>query len=213
MTTDQSDRAFERIYKRHSLAILGYCVRRAGQDAAADACSETFLVVWRRFDRIPPEPETLPYLYGVAARVLSNQRRSLRRRTRLDSKLANLGIAVVPDPAVIVAHRAQDAQVVEAVRRLSPKDREIVMLYTWEDLSRETIAEMMGMTKTAVDQRIHRSYKRLARSLAHAMTSNAVQSPLVAEEGGGDDERADRSHGAGGQPGPRPQSARTRRSV
>jgi RNA polymerase sigma-70 factor (ECF subfamily) len=185
MATYQGDRAFEHIYERYSLAVLAYCVRRGGYEGAADACSETFLVAWRRLDQIPPEPQVLPYLYGVAARVLANQRRSLHRKSRLDSKLANLGIAAVPDPAVIVARKAEDAEVVEAVRRLNPKDREIVMLYAWEELPRAIIAEMMGMTRTAVDQRIHRSYKRLARSLAHAMTNNAIQSPLVAEEGGG----------------------------
>jgi RNA polymerase sigma-70 factor (ECF subfamily) len=185
MATDQDDRTFEHIYERYSLAILAYCVRRASHEVAADASSETFLVAWRRLDQIPPEPKTLPYLYGVAARVLANQRRSLHRKNKLDTKLAILGITSVPDPAVIVARKAQDAEVVEAVRRLNPKDREIVMLYTWEELPREAIAEMMGMTKTAVDQRIHRSYQRLARSLAHAVTTNALQSPLVAEEGGG----------------------------
>jgi RNA polymerase sigma-70 factor (ECF subfamily) len=184
MATDQDDRAFKQLYERYCLAVHAYCIRRAGQEVAADAFSETFLVAWRRLDRIPPEPKTLPYLYGVAARVLANQRRSLHRRNRLDLKLA-LEITAVPDPAVIVARKAQDAEVLAAVRRLAPRDREIVMLYTWEELPRETIAEMMGMTKTAVDQRIHRSYKRLARSLAHQIASNANQSPLVAEEGGG----------------------------
>ena len=185
MATDQGDRAFEGIYERYSVPVLAYCVRRAGHSSAADACSETFLVAWRRFDHVPPEPKTLPYLYGVAARVLANQRRSVGRSKRLETKLASLGVTSVPDPAVIVAQKAENAEVVGAVRRLSPKDREIVMLYTWEDLPRETIAEMMGMTKTAVDQRIHRSYQRLARTLAHAVTTNAIQSPLVAEEGGG----------------------------
>jgi RNA polymerase sigma-70 factor, ECF subfamily len=185
MAPEHRERAFERIYESHSMAILAYCVRRVSQADAADACSETFLVAWRRLDQMPPEPGTLPYLYGVAARVLANQRRSLRRRERLDSKLATLGIAAMPDPALIVARKAQDAEVVEAVRRLRPKDREIVMLYAWEDLSREMIAEMLGMTKTAIDQRIHRSYKRLDRALRHTMTAGAIQSPLVAEEGGG----------------------------
>jgi hypothetical protein len=48
-------------------------------------------------------------------------------------------------------------RVIAAVRRLKPKDREIVMLYAWEDLPRDTIAEMMGMTGAAVDQRIYRA--------------------------------------------------------
>ena len=57
------------------------------------------------------------------------------------------------------------------------------MLYAWEELPRPVIAEMMGMTKAAVDQRIHRSYQRLARALEKADDPrHATQS--VAEAGG-----------------------------
>jgi RNA polymerase sigma-70 factor, ECF subfamily len=186
MGRDRSDPAFEGLYQRYGPAILAYCIRRAGHDLALDSCQETFLVAWRQFQQLPEEPQTLPYLYGIAARVLSNQRRSLARRKKLDMKLSSLGVTPLPDPALLVVHKSEHAEVVQAVRRLRPKDREIVMLYTWEDLSRETIAQMMGMTKPAVDQRIHRSYRRLARALNHTITNNnAVQSPLVAEEGGG----------------------------
>ncbi len=55
------------------------------------------------------------------------------------------------------------------------------MLYAWEDLPRDDIAEIMGMTKSAVDQRIHRSYQRLARALEPLI--KPIPSPPVAEEG------------------------------
>jgi RNA polymerase sigma-70 factor (ECF subfamily) len=126
----------------------------------------------------------LPYLYGIAGRVLSNHLRSIRRRSRLDEKLGNLGVASPPDPATLIVQSARDQDVVRAVRTLRPKDREIVMLYTWEDLPRNTIAEMMGMSRAAIDQRIHRSYERLARSLAPALSTNAINSPPIARKGG-----------------------------
>jgi RNA polymerase sigma-70 factor, ECF subfamily len=185
MASDARDHSFEHIYACYSSAVLAYCIRRVGRTLAADACSETFLVAWRRLDELPTEPKTLPYLYGVAARVLANQRRSLLRRRRLDWKLESLGVAPIPDPAAIVVRQSQDAEVASAVRRLGPKDREIVMLYAWEDLPRETIAEMMGLTRAAVDQRIHRSYKRLATALRHSMTNTEAAAPLVTEEGTG----------------------------
>jgi len=56
------------------------------------------------------------------------------------------------------------------------------MLYAWEDLPRNDIAEIMGMTRSAVDQRIHRSYQRLARTLEPLF--KPIPSPPVAEEGG-----------------------------
>ena len=162
-TTNQH--RFEDLYEEYKLEVQAYCMRRLGSNDAADACSETFLVAWRRLDDIPPPPETLPYLYGIAHRVVSNQFRSLRRRSRLDARLMSLGVSVADDPSVLVAQSSHHQEVVAAVRRLKPKDREIVMLYAWEDLSRETIAEMMGMTRSALDQRIHRANQRLARIL------------------------------------------------
>ena len=161
-------RRFGCLYETHRLHVLAYCVRRTNRADAADACSETFLVAWRRLDDLPAEPDTLPYLYGIANKVLGNQVRSLQRRSRLDARLRELGVADPPDAGVVVLQSARDRQVVAAIRRLKPVDREILMLSAWEELPRSVIAEMMGMTKAAVDQRIHRSYERLARMLGVA---------------------------------------------
>lgn len=165
MVSTSKQRRFEDLYEEHRLEVLAYCLRRLESDEAADACSETFLVAWRRLDEVPPPPETLPYLYGIARRVVSNHTRSLRRRVRLDARLSSLGVSPVPDPSAVVVQNSQHREVVAAVRRLKPKDREIVMLYAWEDLPRGTIAEMMGMTRSAIDQRIHRANQRLAQIL------------------------------------------------
>ena len=175
---------FESIYRQNRPAVLAYCLRRTEASEADDACSETFLVAWRRIDDLPPPPGTLPYLYGIAGRVLSNHLRSIRRRSRLDEKLSNLGVAPHADPAALIIQSACDQDVVKAVRTLKPKDREIVMLYAWEDLARDVIAEMMGMSRAAIDQRIHRSYKRLARILAPTIEVNAIKSPPIARKGG-----------------------------
>jgi RNA polymerase sigma factor (sigma-70 family) len=108
----------------------------------------------------------------------------MARRSNLDRKLAALGMSTVPDPALLIVQGAEDRVVVEAVRRLGPKDREIVMLDAWEELPRADIAVAMGMTRAAVDQRIHRAYQRLARILEPSLTTVPVVSPPVAEEGG-----------------------------
>lgn len=162
-TVDQ--RRFESLYDEHRLEILAYCTRRVRGADAADACAETFLVTWRRLGDVPDGPATLPYLYGVARLVIANQHRTLRRRAKLDARLAALGVAPPADPSVVSLQAVGDREVVAAVRQLPPKDREIVMLWAWEDLPRSTIAEIMGMSTAAVDQRIHRAYRRLASTL------------------------------------------------
>ena len=167
-------RRFVCLYEAHRLHVLAYCVRRTNRADAADACSETFLVAWRRLDDLPAEPGTLPYLYGIANKVLGNQFRSLQRRSRLDAKLCELGVSDPVDAGVVVLQSASDRRVVAAIRQLKPVDREILMLSAWEELPRSVIAEMMGMTKAAVDQRIHRSYERLARMLGVSTLSDSA---------------------------------------
>jgi RNA polymerase sigma factor (sigma-70 family) len=185
VTTHTEQRArFDSIWRLHRSQVLAYCLRRASSADAEDACAETFLVVWRRLDEIPQDPKTLLALYGIARRVLSNQTRSLYRRGRLHIKLTNLGVAPPADPMHIVVQSADDRVVFDAVQRLKPTDREIVMLDVWEDLSRTEIAEVMGMSRAAVDQRIHRAFQKLARALEPMLEVRSIGSPPVAEEGG-----------------------------
>ncbi|HWL48985.1 MAG TPA: sigma factor [Acidimicrobiia bacterium] len=77
MTLQPDNRSrFEAIWREHRHQIMAYCLRRASSADADDACAETFLVVWRRIDDIPPAPKTLLCLYGIARKVLSNQTRT-----------------------------------------------------------------------------------------------------------------------------------------
>jgi len=75
--------AFDRLYDTHARAVLAYALRRtASADDAEDAASETFIVAWRRLDRVPGVDEALPWLFGVARKVLANPRRAAARRGR-----------------------------------------------------------------------------------------------------------------------------------
>lgn len=181
-TAEKRRSRFESIYDAYRMPVLAYCMRRMPAEDAGDACSETFLVAWRRLDDVPDDPETLPFLYGIAAKVLANQNRSARRHTRLKAKLNGLGVTQSDDPSALVLKNSQHQEVLDALERLKPRDREIIMLYTWEDLPREAISRMLGMSKAAVDQRIHRAYKKLARILKPANESSRSTLLRVARE-------------------------------
>jgi RNA polymerase sigma-70 factor (ECF subfamily) len=77
---------FELIYAKHAPAVKAYVLRRADASTADDVVAEVFVVCWRRFDDVPVDP--LPWLLGVARRVLSTQRRGERRRGALYERLA-----------------------------------------------------------------------------------------------------------------------------
>lgn len=105
---------------------------------------------------------------------------------RLGARLFGLAEDRVPeDPPTVVVQREANRDVQAALGRLSSTDREIVMLYAWEDLSREEIARMMGISRASVDQRIHRAYRKLSRLLRPMHTSVSRLPPSIIEEGGG----------------------------
>jgi RNA polymerase sigma-70 factor (ECF subfamily) len=173
---------FERMYVEHHRDVLAYCARRVHDSEAWDVCAETFLVAWRKLDDVPES--SLPFLYQIARRVLSNHRRSRNRRDNLEKRLLGLGVAPGEDLSVVVAVRDQDRRIRQAVRRLGPVDREIIMLDAWEEMPRQAIADITGLSRDAIDHRIHRAYRRLERILRPRLSITTSSSPPVTEKGG-----------------------------
>lgn len=165
-STDREDRIAQ-LYQRYSPRIAAYALRRAAPEEAADIVSETFLVAWRRSDDIPLEPHTLPWLYGVARRVLANQRRSTRRRGRLRQRLSSQFAEHHAPPAAIEDPDRRE-RLARAMSELSDDDAEVLRLVAWEGMSPTQIAAILGIEPNAARQRIHRARVRLRRNLEEA---------------------------------------------
>lgn len=174
--SDDRRRRFERVYAVRHGAILGYALGRTGSaDDAADVIAETFLTAWRRIDDVPAGAAVRPWLYGVARRVLANQRRGEQRRTalgeRLRSELATEPYDREPPPGL--------EGVAVAFRRLGDTDREILTLAGWEGLDADQIAVVLGCSRNAARIRLHRARRRFAAALHD--TSSAFSPELIRE--------------------------------
>ena len=127
---------FRAIYDATYPPIMAYTHRRArSREDALDAVSETFVVVWRRLDEIPTDRGALPWVYGVARRVLANQYRSRDRKTQLEHRLKDDQSRGVGEQSFDLVHEALDA--------LRATDREILTLAAWDDLDNDEIAEVL----------------------------------------------------------------------
>ncbi len=187
-TSPRDEALFRRLYTDNFGAVLAFAVRRTeGPDDASDVVADTFLVAWRRLDDVPPGDEARPWLYGVARRVLANQRRSLRRRERLGARLrATLAEANTPDPG----HPADDVDRVRAaMNALSAGDRELLQLVGWEDLRPHEVAVVLDLPATTVRTRLTRARARLRAALGdepvgagHERVTGAGRRPDTEEE-------------------------------
>ena len=171
-----SEATFEALYEAHHRAVLAYCARRASRADAWDAASEVFLVAWRRLDELPPSHEVRAWLIGVAYKVLANQRRGEQRRRRLVQRSVGAEIDASSLPEMQLIQNEEEAEVIDALAQLHPRDREIIQLSLWEELSPADIAGILGISRAAVDQRYARAKQRLAKELERQAKGRATPS-------------------------------------
>lgn len=161
----ETEAAFSELYRDYGGRILAYCVRRMPRDDARDAAAEVFSVAWRRFEAVPAGERALPWLYGVAANVVKNHRRSRRRAGNLTTKLKTMAPELGAGPESTTIEHDEYQAVRDAIRRLRPRYREVLQLVEWEGLTRNEAAEALHLSRAAIDQRMHRAYQHLEREL------------------------------------------------
>jgi RNA polymerase sigma-70 factor (ECF subfamily) len=163
---------FAELYDRHAAAIHRYVSRRLGDEMADDVVAETFLAAFRwrqRYDL--GRADARPWLYGIAANMIGKHRRAEIRRLRT---LARTG-ASIPDGFMDasdadrmdsrVAAAAVQRDLVGALAGLPARDREVLLLIAWADLSYEEIAAALGIPLGTVRSRLHRARRKVREAL------------------------------------------------
>jgi RNA polymerase sigma-70 factor (ECF subfamily) len=88
-------------------------------------------------------------------------------------------------PEEVVVRRAELDGVLEALALLKPHDRELLRLAAWEELPHVEIAESLGCSVAALDQRLHRAKRKLAAEHDRVMRSPRLASRRRAAGGDG----------------------------
>lgn len=153
--TDRMER-FDALFASYSSDIVAFCTWRADAADAQDAAAEVFLTAWRRLDEVPQGDAARVWLYATARRVIANQRRSTRRRRALEERLA---VEAKSAPQVVTTD-PEETLVYEALHRLGPLDREVLLLAEWEGLSPAQIAKVVGCLTVTARGRLHRARRR-----------------------------------------------------
>jgi RNA polymerase sigma-70 factor (ECF subfamily) len=179
MRTDSERRVrFEALFAKHHDPVRRYIIRRQSAPLVDDAIAETFLVAWRRLDEIPDR--TLPWLLGVARRVLADQRRAVRRRRSLSERLRGSimtpGLAGDWEPPAGLT-----PELASALAALSEHEREALLLVAWDELSPADAARVAGCSPAAFRVRLHRARQRVADRLTvvGASSTNATTAKLA----------------------------------
>ncbi|MFI7589287.1 RNA polymerase sigma factor [Spongisporangium articulatum] len=148
---------FEALYRAEAPTVLLYVSQRVGPAEVEDVVADVFAAAWRRLEDVPENPR--PWLLKVARKLVAEHLKAAGRPAVIDLAVPE------EDVAVGVARRGE---LVAALRRLHPKDREVVLLATWYDLEQREAAEVLGMSRPAFAVRLHRARNVLRRLLAES---------------------------------------------
>ena len=174
--------AFGRFYRRHEQRILSYAIAHcANASDVADVVGETFLAALRSAPRFTDDGgDAVPWLFGIARRVLAHHQRSFTRRQRLIRHLQALP-ALNPDEAAAV-EAAVDASrlapvLAAALQALRPKDRDLIQLVSGDGLSPAQAGAVLGMNPNTARIRLSRARARMRDALADATPPPGDPSP------------------------------------
>jgi RNA polymerase sigma-70 factor (ECF subfamily) len=140
-------------------AVYRYLVYLTGDRAAAeDLAAETFekaFRMWRRFDPRRGSPRT--WLCRIARTVAIDWFRAESRRKRREETYArDLG-----DSVEATFGEDMSGPFEEALRELSPAEREVVALRVLLELDGPSAARVLGISQTACSTRLSRALRRL----------------------------------------------------
>jgi RNA polymerase sigma-70 factor (ECF subfamily) len=165
---------FATLFDRHAPAVHRYLGRRVG-DLADDLLSETFLIAFRRRAAYRPERvEVRPWLIGIATNLVHGSARAERRRYRALARAAAEPEVPGADPGDSAGRL--DAQALRgplagALAGLKTRDRDVLLLFAWAQLSYEEIAAVLDIPLGTVRSRLNRA-RRLTRAALSTLEEN-----------------------------------------
>lgn len=153
------------MFGRHARELLRYCTRRVGPQLAEDVVAETFLVAHERRHRFDPQRgELLPWLYGIATRLL---RRHVRDEIRALKRVPHLDEAGHDDTAAdrVDAQRSI-ARLSVVLAKLPRRQRDVLMLYAVAELEYAQIAAALEIPLGSVQSSLHRARAKVRAAMS-----------------------------------------------
>lgn len=161
--------AFTQLVERYQSAVIHFCERMLGQkELGEDLAQECFVRVYRHLPRLTPQARFTTVLFGIARNLTLNALRDAKRRGQHQSvPLEDLYSLQSSEPSPFSRTYSNEvyALIYQALERLRPDHKEILLLREFEGFDYEALAQMLHCKKGTVKSRLARARECLRQEL------------------------------------------------
>jgi RNA polymerase sigma-70 factor (ECF subfamily) len=183
-----SRKAFEVLvnkYMRDAYFIaLGFVGNR---EDAQDLSQEAFVRAYRNIKKIRPESGFFPWFYQILKNLCISHLRKRKHRRTQSLDVEGCPEAEAPNdnfsPNEIAERNENKDRVWQAIGKLDPKHREVIILRHFQNMSYEQIAEALFCNKGTVTSRLYYARKHLEELLKARDSSNVSRASSPREHG------------------------------
>lgn len=167
--------AFTEVVERYRDYVYNFSVKlMRDPDDAEDLAQDVFLTCFRHFSKFRGDCRLSTWLYTITHNLAKNKWQKDKTHKRamhvsLDEPVIDSSSREVawelpdpaPDPARAAAAREEVGLLEQCIERLSPDQKELIVLRFQEHLSYEEVAAVLGCSVGTVKSRLHRVRKEL----------------------------------------------------
>jgi RNA polymerase sigma factor (sigma-70 family) len=172
--------SFEALYERYGSRVLNLIHRMTGnEEVSRDLAQDVWLRVHGHLDHFEARADVFTWIYRIAVNLTLNYLKREKRRHWIDLLDRSVGevlsdesedLVLPPPPTAqrpdrVLENEERARHLWQAVQSLDPKYRVPIVLFHYEDQSYQQIADTMGLSMVAVQARIFRGRKQLAKIL------------------------------------------------
>lgn len=173
-------RAFNDLVRLYQRRVFGVALRMLGDRMEAeDVAQEVFVALHGALKGFRAESQLSTWIYRITRNHCLNRIKYLTRRGRKAMSAAASGLAADgsgedplsrisssdPSPARVLETQQDTATLKAALLRLSPEQRDLVVLREVEQLSYEEMADITGLPVGTIKSRLHRARAALLEAL------------------------------------------------
>jgi RNA polymerase sigma-70 factor (ECF subfamily) len=176
--------AFSRLVEAYQIPVYNLAYRMLGDAREAeDAAQETFLRAYTRLTTYQTDKKFSSWLLAIASHHCIDRLRR-RRFTWLsldELPFLNQAAGTRNQPEEAAIRQEEREEVRRMLDQLPPQYRAAVILRYWYELSYREIAEVMGITESAVKSRLYRARERLAQQATASQTAETAHNAKKGE--------------------------------